>query len=101
MSRTGDSWHHRMGFSKLVGSHMLKIGAEYNRVQWYYENGITSIGFANAQTADPLRLGTHRQSAGFVPAECSGRRHPPRHHRDDALVGRRGRFLLAGLLENN
>ena len=58
VSRTGDSWHHRLGFSKLVGSHMLKIGAEYNRVQWYYENGVTSIGFANAQTADPLRLGS-------------------------------------------
>jgi len=58
VSRTGDSWHHRLGFSKLVGSHMFKLGAEYNRVQWYYENGVTSIGFANAQTADPLRIGT-------------------------------------------
>ena len=37
---------------------MFKLGAEYNRVQWYYENGVTSIGFANAQTADPLRIGT-------------------------------------------
>ena len=37
---------------------MLKVGAEYNRVQWYYENGVTSIGFANAQTADPLRIGS-------------------------------------------
>jgi outer membrane receptor protein involved in Fe transport len=58
VSRTGDSWHHRLGFSKLIGSHMFKIGAEYNRVQWYYENGVTSIGFANAQTADPLRIGS-------------------------------------------
>ena len=58
VSRTGDSWHHRLGFTKLIGAHTFKIGAEYNRVQWYYENGVTSIGFANAQTADPLRIGT-------------------------------------------
>ncbi|MFN7934739.1 MAG: TonB-dependent receptor [Bryobacteraceae bacterium] len=57
VSRTGDSWHHRSSYSKLVGSHMFKFGAEYNRVQWYYENGVTSIGFANQGTADPLRIG--------------------------------------------
>jgi len=44
VSRTGDSWHHRASYSKLIGSHMLKVGAEYNRVQWYYENGVTTIG---------------------------------------------------------
>jgi hypothetical protein len=47
-----------MSYSKLIGTHMLKVGAEYNRVQWYYENGVTTIGFADAQTADPLRLST-------------------------------------------
>jgi outer membrane receptor protein involved in Fe transport len=56
VSRTGDSWHHRMSYSKLMGSHMFKVGAEYNRVQWYYENGVTSIGFANQGTADPSRI---------------------------------------------
>jgi hypothetical protein len=58
LQRPGDSWHWRFGFSKLIGRHMLKTGGEYNKVGWYYENGITSIGFADAQTADPLRLAT-------------------------------------------
>ncbi|MBI3683912.1 MAG: TonB-dependent receptor [Acidobacteria bacterium] len=67
LSRTGDSWHYRGGFSKLLGTHTLKFGGEYNRVQWYYENGITSIGFADAQTADPLRLATTGSSlASFL-----------------------------------
>lgn len=56
LSRTGDSWHSRGGFTKLLGTHTLKFGGEYNRVQWYYENGVTTVGFADAQTADPLRL---------------------------------------------
>jgi len=58
VSRTGDSWHHRTSYSKLMGSHMFKFGAEYNRVQWYYENGVTSITFANQGSADPLRIGS-------------------------------------------
>src|SRR6267378_2672416 len=67
VSRTGDSWHYKVGLSKLVGTHTLKLGGEYNRVQWYYENGVTSVGFADAQTADPLRLATTGSSlASFL-----------------------------------
>ena len=58
VSREEDRWHHRLSYSKLVGTHMLKTGAEYNRVQWYYEHGVTNIGFAAAQTADALNLAT-------------------------------------------
>jgi outer membrane receptor protein involved in Fe transport len=58
LSRNGDSWHYKAGFNKQVGTHTLKFGGEYNRVQWHYLNSITTIGFADAQTADPTRLAT-------------------------------------------
>lgn len=67
LSRTGDSWHGRAGFSKLLGTHTLKFGGEYNRVQWYYENGVTTVGFADAQTANPIQLATTGSSlASFL-----------------------------------
>jgi outer membrane receptor protein involved in Fe transport len=67
VSRNGDSWHYRAGFTKQVGRHTLKVGGEYNRVQWYYLNSITTIGFADAQTADPTRLATTGSSlASFL-----------------------------------
>lgn len=48
----------KAGFSKLAGSHTLKLGGEYTRVG--YDNMVenTNTGFANAQTADPSRIGT-------------------------------------------
>lgn len=56
--RPGDSLHHKAGLSKLVGNHTLKFGGEHNWIGWYYENGVSSVSFQPAQTADPLRLGT-------------------------------------------
>jgi outer membrane receptor protein involved in Fe transport len=73
LTRAGDSWHGRAGFSKLRGKHMLKAGAEYNRIGWYYVNAISSIGFADAQTADPSRLATTGSSlASFLLAVPDG-----------------------------
>ena len=67
LSRTGDSWHYKAGYTKLLGTHTLKFGGEYNRVQWYYENGVTSVGFADAQTANPRALATTGSSlASFL-----------------------------------
>jgi len=53
---TGDSWHFRAGLSKLTGTHTLKVGGEWNLLNWNYRQGSTVVNFAPAQTADPLRL---------------------------------------------
>jgi len=67
LSRVGDSWHYRAGFTQLRGTHTLKFGGEYNRVQWYYQNSITTVGFADAQTANPISLATTGSSlASFL-----------------------------------
>lgn len=55
---TGDSWHFRAGLSKQAGTHTLKVGAEWNLLNWNYRQGQTVINFAQAQTADPLNLAT-------------------------------------------
>lgn len=67
LTRTGDSWNYKAGFSKLSGRHMWKIGGEYNGMGYYYTDGQTSVGFANAQTANPSALGTTGSSlASFL-----------------------------------
>jgi len=53
---TGDSYHFRGGFSKLFGTHLVKMGGEFNTVGWNYRQGQTTVSFAPAQTADPLNL---------------------------------------------
>jgi outer membrane receptor protein involved in Fe transport len=64
---TGDSWHFRTGFSKQLGKHTLKVGAEWNLLNWNYRQGATTIGFAPAQTADPLNLaGTGSALASYL-----------------------------------
>ncbi len=78
---TGDSWHYRAGLSKLTGTHTLKVGAEWNLLNWNYRQGQTVVNFpAPAQTADPLRLAYYR-SARWLPIWLgrSGQRQPRRN----------------------
>ena len=58
LSRPGDSWHYKAAYTKLLGTHTLKFGGEYNRVLFYSELGTTTVGYADAQTADPRALAT-------------------------------------------
>ena len=53
-----DNWHIRGSFTKLWGRHTLKAGGDINFIGYDYENYITTVNFADAQTADPSRLGT-------------------------------------------
>ncbi len=53
-----DNWHLRGNFTKLWGRHTLKAGGDINMIGYDYENYITTVNFADAQTADPSRLGS-------------------------------------------
>jgi len=54
--RTGDSCITGRVFRSPRDAH-AQDRRRVQRVQWYYGTG-TSVGFADAQTADPLRLGS-------------------------------------------
>lgn len=53
-----DNWHIRGSFTKLLGRHTIKGGGDINMIGYDYENYITTVNFADAQTADPSRLGS-------------------------------------------
>lgn len=53
-----DNWHIRGNLTKLLGRHMLKFGGDVNFIGYDYVNYLTQVDFADAQTADPSRLGT-------------------------------------------
>ncbi|MBI4908295.1 MAG: TonB-dependent receptor [Acidobacteria bacterium] len=52
-----DSYLGKVNFSKLFRSHNFKMGGEYTRVGWNSVIETSGVGFADAQTADPTRLG--------------------------------------------
>ncbi|MBI2689705.1 MAG: TonB-dependent receptor [Acidobacteria bacterium] len=53
-----DNWHIRGSLTKLWGRHTLKAGGDVNFIGYDYENYITTVNFADAQTANPSALGT-------------------------------------------
>jgi outer membrane receptor protein involved in Fe transport len=53
-----DNWHIRGNFTRLMGRHTLKAGGDINFLGYDYENYITTVNFADAQTANPAALGT-------------------------------------------
>ncbi len=58
LSRNADNYTGKVGFSVLKGRHMLKMGAEFNRVGYGAVIDTTSVSFADAQTSDPTRQAT-------------------------------------------
>ena len=57
-TKYADNWHIRGNLTKLMGRHMLKFGGDVNFIGYDFQNARTSVGFADAQTADPSQLGT-------------------------------------------
>jgi len=57
-SQGADNWHIRGSVTKLMGRHMIKAGGDVNFIGYDYESYVTTVNFADAQTADPSRLGS-------------------------------------------